>query len=159
MLHPFPTMAPPLAEYVEVHERLFMCAPLPSLGHTPTPAPQSQSLRVEAWHERYQDRTAYLIEEAYRDHLDSKINDQYRTVEGARRSLYDRIQDPGCGLYADQASFVAVEAGSGTILAACLAGIVSGGVGHNSQVCTRPRARGLRLGSHLIERSIDRLAA
>lgn len=159
MLHPFPTMAPPLAEYVEVHERLFMCAALPSMGHTPTPAPQSQSLRVEPWHERYQDRTAYLIEEAYRDHLDSKINDQYRTVEGARRFLYNIIQYPGCGRYADEASFVAVEAGSGTILAACLASIVSEGVGHITQVCTLPRARGLRLGSHLIERSMERLAA
>lgn len=159
MLHPFPSIAPPFADYVQAHERLFMGARLPSPGFTPGPAPQGLPLRVEPWHERYQDRTAYLIEEAYRGHLDSRINDQYRTVEGARRFLYNIIQYPGCGRFADDASFVAVEAGSGTLLAACLASVVSEGVGHITQVCTLPRARGFQLGRHLIERSMDMLAS
>lgn len=159
MLHPYPLAAPPLAEHLEVHERLFMGAPLPLPGYAPSPAPQGLSLRVEPWHERYQDRAAVLIEEAYRGHLDSRINDQYRTVEGGRRFLYNIIQYPGCGRFADESSFVAVEHGSGTLLAACLASVVSEGVGHITQVCTLPRARGLRLGRHLMERSMERLAA
>ncbi|MDZ7637644.1 MAG: N-acetyltransferase [Bryobacterales bacterium] len=159
MLHPFPLDAPPLASHVEVHERLFMGAPLRVAGYTQEPAPGGRLLRVESWHERYQDRAAHLIEEAYRGHLDSAINDQYRSVEGARRFLYNIIQYPGCGSFANDASFVAVEAGSGTLMAACLASEVSPGVGHITQVCTHPRARGLGLGRHLIERSMQCLAA
>ncbi len=158
MLQPFPSAAPPLAEHVEVHERLFMGAPLPLPGRPPSPTPEGESLRVEPWHERFQDRAAYLIEEAYRGHLDSRINDQYRTVEGGRRFLYNIIQYPGCGRFAGESSFVAVEAGTGTLLAACLVSVVSEGVGHITQVCTLPRARGRRLGRSLMERSMRQLA-
>ncbi len=159
MLHEFPLTAPPLAANAEVYERLFMGASLPLHDFSPDPALPAPSPRVEPWHERYQDRAAYLIEEAYRGHLDSRINDQYRTVEGGRRFLYNIIQYPGCGRFAAESSFVAVEAGSGSLLAACLASVVSEGVGHITQVCTLPRARGQGLGRHLMERSMERLAA
>lgn len=158
MLHAYPTAPPPMAAHLRVYERLFMGAPLPHRLFGPTTPPGGRALRVEPWHERYQDRTAHLIEEAYRGHLDSEINDQYRNVEGARRFLYNIIQYPGCGNFADQCSYVAVEAGSGALMAACLASFVSEGVGHITQVCTHPRARGLGVGRFLIERTMERLA-
>lgn len=158
MLHPLPLGPLPLSNHVEVYERLFMGVSLPLPAQEENPPPRDPALRVEPWHERYQDRAAYLIENAYRGHLDSQINDQYRTAEGARRFLYNIIQYPGCGSFAGDASFVAVEAGSGNLLAACLASVVSEGVGHITQVCTHPKARGRHLGRYLIGRTMARLA-
>ncbi|MCZ2152558.1 MAG: GNAT family N-acetyltransferase [Bryobacterales bacterium] len=159
MLHPFPSSPQPLPAHLEVHERLFMSAPASERVPTEQPMPEGLALRVEPWNERYQDRAAYLIENAYRGHLDSQINDQYQTAEGARRFLYNIIQYPGCGRFSYDSSFLAIETGSGSLMAACLASIVSDGVGHITQVCTHPKARGYHLGEHLIERTMSRLAA
>lgn len=159
MLQSYPVVAPPLAGYLETYERLFMGAPLPRPQLGTNVVPGGKALRIEHWHERYQDRAAQLIEEAYRGHLDSSINDQYRSVDGARRFLYNIIQYPGCGTFSPQASLVAVESGSGQLLATCLASIVDDSVGHLTQVCTNSRARGLGLGRYLIERSLNELAA
>ncbi len=157
MLHPFDAAALPVASNAQVYERLFMRVALPHRGGLGWSAPLQHSVRVEPWHERFQDRAAYLIEEAYRDHLDSQINDQYQTADGARRFLYNIIQYPGCGSFANDASFVAVENGTGRLLGGCLTSIVDAGVGHITQVCTVPEVRGMGLGSFLIERSLDQL--
>lgn len=159
MLHPMPLMAPPLAEYVRVYERLFMCVPLPLESAPMRESPLYPGLRIEPWHERFQDRVAYLIEESYRGHEDARINDQYCSVEGARRFLYNIIQYPGCGAFAPGSTFAAVERGSGRLLGCCLTSIVDEGIGHVTQICTSPEARGKGLGEYLLRESLHQLAS
>ena len=52
-------------------------------------APERRTDRIffDRWTERRQDEAAQLIASAYRGHIDSEINDQYRSAEGARRFL------------------------------------------------------------------------
>ena len=65
---------------------------------------------IEKWSDHYQDAAAQLIAAAYTGHVDSRINDQYRTSGGARRFLYNIVQYPGCGAFYRPASFAAFEA-------------------------------------------------
>ncbi len=158
MLLEMPQEKPPMAEHLRIHERLFMRVRLPLSGiDALEPAPDGP-LRVEAWHERYQDRAAYLIEESYRGHLDSTINDQYRSVEGARRFLYNIIQYPGCGSFAPDASYSAIERGTGRLLGCSLASNVDQGIGHITQICTAPSIRGQGMGERLLRESLRQLS-
>ncbi len=52
---------------------------------------------------------ARLIALAYKDHLDSHINEQYRTASGSQRFLHNIVRFPGCG-YFDAESSRAVDA-------------------------------------------------
>lgn len=159
MLHNLPESAPPLVQNLQVYERLFMWAPLgePAADSAPVFQPKPHPFRIESWHERFQDRAAYLIEESYRHHQDALINDQYCSVEGARRFLYNIIQYPGCGAFSPNTTFVAVQPGSGRLMGCCLTSIVDRGVGHITQICTNPDARGLGLGEQLLRESLHHL--
>lgn len=155
MLHAMPGNPAAMESHAHVYERLFMRVRFPLAEDLPASAPAATDLRIEPWKERFQDRAAYLIEESYRGHLDSGINDQYKSVEGARRFLYNIIQYPGCGNFAPDASYAAVQMGSGRLMGCCLASNVDQGVGHITQICTAPAARGIGLGESLLVRSLD----
>src|ERR1035441_1118331 len=57
---------------------------------------------VEKWSGLYQDAAAQLIPAAYAGHIDSGINDQYRSAAGARRFLHNIVHYPGCGLRSEE---------------------------------------------------------
>jgi ribosomal protein S18 acetylase RimI-like enzyme len=112
----------------------------------------------DSWSERKQDEAATLISAAYRGHIDSEINDQYRSPAGARRFLMNIVQYPGCGAFFQPASYVAMDPGTGRLSGICLASLVHADVGHVTQVCVSPAARGTGVGYELIRRSLASLA-
>ena len=83
---------------------------------------------IEKWSDHYQDAAAQLIAAAYTGHIDSRINDQYRSAAGARRFLYNIVQYPGCGAFYRPASYAAFEAASGRLCGISLASLVAAGV-------------------------------
>jgi ribosomal protein S18 acetylase RimI-like enzyme len=145
----------PYSEHVSAFEREFMLTdldiardlPLHELGGV---------VRLDNWADYHQEAAAHLIEQAYQGHIDSLINDQYRTTTGARRFLYNIINYPGCGVFAPAASLVAVSP-SGTLAGLSLASIVNDRTGHVTQICVAPEFRGTGLGYELIRRSLLRL--
>ena len=116
------------------------------------------SILIDGWNERLQDEAAVLIADAYRDHVDSEINDQYRSADGARRFLMNIIQYPGCGSFYQPASFAAVDGELGKLCGICLSSLVQNDVGHITQVCVSQAARGTGVGYALIRRSLEALA-
>ena len=40
-----------------------------------------------------------LVHAAYKNHLDSQINDQYRSLHGSLRFLHNIVRFPGCGIF------------------------------------------------------------
>ena len=70
-------------EYAEAFDRNFM-----RVGSADRPARSAGNVRrpmyLETWSDHYQDAAAQLIAAAYAGHIDSRINDQYRSVAGAR---------------------------------------------------------------------------
>jgi ribosomal protein S18 acetylase RimI-like enzyme len=112
---------------------------------------------VERWSDHYQDVAANLIAAAYSGHIDSRINDQYRTVAGARRFLYNIVQYPGCGSFYRPASYAAFEAGSGRLCGIALASLVAVDCGHITQICVSDAVRGAGVGYELLRRSLTTL--
>jgi ribosomal protein S18 acetylase RimI-like enzyme len=109
---------------------------------------------LEKWSDLYQDAAAHLIAAAYAGHMDSGINDQYRTPAGARRFLHNITHYPGCGLFCHLASYAAFEAASGRLCGISLASMVSAECGHITQICVSPAARGTGVGHELLRQSL-----
>jgi ribosomal protein S18 acetylase RimI-like enzyme len=112
---------------------------------------------VEKWSEHYQDRASQLIAAAYFGHIDSRINDQYRSPLGARRFLYNIVQYPGCGAFFRPASYAAFEAATGQLCGISLASLVAPNCGHITQICVSPSVRGTGMGHDLLCRSLTTL--
>ena len=145
----------PAAPHVRSFERNFMMYDLRG-----EPLPQRTVGRVvfDRWSERRQDEAASLIAAAYRGHIDGEINDQYRSAEGARRFLYNIVQYPGCGTFFQPAAWIALDGGTGRMCGVSLTSMVAPEIGHVTQICTSPAARGTGVGYELLRRSLESMA-
>jgi ribosomal protein S18 acetylase RimI-like enzyme len=130
------------------YRRLFMKMPLQRQRAGFRAAPSDVTIR--AWQERDYQSAAALITNAYRNHVDSDINDQYRTVPGSLRFLNNIVRFPGCGQFDPMASFVAVHRPSQTNIGMILCSRVKDNVGHVTQVCLLPDYRSRGIGEALI---------
>ena len=146
----------PYGQWFHSFPRRFFEAPLARVSTLP--ARTLLHAAVLPWSEEHQSGAADLIAAAYRGHIDSQINDQYRTAWGARRFLANIVQYPGCGSFFAPASFVATDL-TGSVCGMCLASLVAADAGHITQVCVAPEHRGSGLGYELMRRSLGALAA
>ena len=134
----------------ELYRRLFMRLDL-SRPLIPAPLPRPEGLVMRAWHEDDFNPAAHLIAGAYQGHLDSHINDQYRTIAGSLRFLHNIVRFPGCGIFDAAASRVLVRAGSNEMVGMLLCSRVRDDVGHVTQLCVAKNSRGRQLGRILID--------
>jgi ribosomal protein S18 acetylase RimI-like enzyme len=118
----------------------------------------TQGVSITPWTEARQDDSARLVASAYRGHVDSDINDQYRSPSGARRFLNNIVQYPGCGTFFGPASYAATDV-KGALCGMSLASLVSDTTGHITQICVSPAQRGKGVGYALLRRSMLALAA
>jgi ribosomal protein S18 acetylase RimI-like enzyme len=142
--------------FVKVQERMLMKL------DTTTPAylPAGSALRrfhIEPWADHHHEVAAGVISLSYAEHVDSQINDQYRTVAGARRFIYNIVQYPGCGTFFRHGSFVAFDAASGYLAGIVLVSFVGDQVGHITQLCVTPSTKGRGLGYELLREAINAL--
>ena len=114
-------------------------------------------LKLDNWDERFLSQCADLIHRAYANHVDSEINDQYRSREGAMKFLKNIVLLPGCGQFEQRASFVMFDQLSARLAGVVLTSMVARGVGHTTQLCVLPEYRGRGLGRQLMNASIDAL--
>jgi len=141
MLRHDPARPTPRADCLSVFERNFMRIDLKRavLGKGNVRRP----MYVEKWSDHYHDAAAQLIAAAYAGHIDSRINDQYRTSAGARRFLHNIVQYPGCGAFYRPASLAAFEGVSGRLCGISLTSLVAHFVvgAAKSLITTRSRAQ------------------
>src|ERR1700686_490285 len=143
------------------HPRVFMNfdmgkhpqASLPALG------PLSPQCQIRPWSEHEYQSAAALITAAYRGHVDSEINDQYRTLTGSLRFLNNIVRFPGCGAFDPQASFVVFQRRTHTLVGLILCSQVRPDVGHITQVCVLPEFRSAGLGEAMLAASTKDLRA
>ena len=74
--------------------RLFMYRHLPGPANFPSAVPH-RPVELNEWNDLYFEEMAGLIRSAYEDHVDSAINDQYTSVDGAMRFLKNIVIFPG----------------------------------------------------------------
>jgi ribosomal protein S18 acetylase RimI-like enzyme len=147
----------PFRQYLTRHDRYFMEIDS-ELALRLRPKPCSFRVSFVPWMDRYQEEIAHLVAASYRGHVDSEINDQYRTIPGARHFLMNIVKYPGCGRFAPRASVVALDGSTGRVCGVCLASLVSQNSGHVTQLCVLPAIRGSRVGYELLRQSLAQLA-
>jgi ribosomal protein S18 acetylase RimI-like enzyme len=128
----------------QVFRRLFMVQPLKGLWGQPKVTLPS-GLELRPWRDEDIAAASRLINEAYRDHPDGVINDQYRSAEGSLRFLHNIVRYSGCGAFSPQVSFAIVQRANRELVALILGSRVSTESGHITQVCVHPdyRRRGI----------------
>jgi len=157
---PFERTVPYASRFCQ-HSRQFMEIASSSIAAL---APRDSTAAIMPWVESRRGDAARLIAQSYSGHIDSQINDQYRSQAGARRFLTNIVEYPGCGSFFMPGSFVALAGGPRSSANQPLAGmslssLVAPGVGHITQVCVAPAYRGTGLGYELLRRSLVSLAA
>jgi ribosomal protein S18 acetylase RimI-like enzyme len=142
--------------FLRLFDRRFL-----SMDFENTPPPEVRPARhkafYEEWEDRFQEMAAQLIAETYRSHVDSQINDQYRSPAGARRFLYNIVQYPGCGHFFRPGSLVAFDFHRDGACGLCLTSLVAPDVGHITQICVAPQVQGTGVGFELLTRSLQAL--
>jgi ribosomal protein S18 acetylase RimI-like enzyme len=106
------------------------------------------------WSENWRDEAAQLIARSYKGHVDSQINDQYRSQAGAHRFLINIVQYLGCGAFFAPASFVAWDRAQRALCGLSLGSLVAPEVGHITQICVSPSHQGQGVGYELLRRSL-----
>ena len=145
----------PMMSRAQVYARNFMEVELGQGGRQDRTPP---AISILPWTESYQEEAASVIADAYAGHIDSRINDQYRSPAGARRFLLNIVQYPGCGTFHQPASFVAFDRESRRMCGLCLSSLVTDQVGHITQICVTPDVRGTGTGSALLRRALGSLS-
>lgn len=143
----------PLASYVTAYERNFMRVQLREA--TLKQGAVRKQVRIERWGDQHHEAAAHLIADAYANHIDSRINDQYRSVMGARRFLFNIVQFPGCGVFFRPASLAAFDDETGRLCGISLASLVAPESGHITQICVSPEVQGAGLGRELMRESLE----
>lgn len=109
------------------------------------------SVAIRRWKEDDFATAAQLIHRAYEGHIDSTINDQYRSAQGAQRFLHNIVRFPGCGFFDPVISRVACDSGTGEMIGMVLCSRVRADVGHITQLCVAPGFRGMGLAHALLD--------
>lgn len=139
------------------HPRVFMNFEIRK--HPQTLPSVAAQFEMRPWSEQEYQSAAALITAAYRGHVDSEINDQYRTLSGSLRFLNNIVRFPGCGAFDPQASFVVFERRTHTLVGLILCSQVRADVGHITQVCVLPEYRSSGLGEAMLAASTRNLRA
>lgn len=147
---------PPFASWFRSYPRRFLEAPAAQAFALAEREPEG--IAISPWTEAKQDDSARLVAAAYRGHVDSEINDQYRSPSGARRFLSNIVQYPGCGTFFAPASYAASDA-KGALCGISLTSLVAWDTGHITQICVAPSQRGKSVGYELLRRSMLALVA
>jgi ribosomal protein S18 acetylase RimI-like enzyme len=140
----------------EVHERIFMEWQLQSAVDPAQRDAAASELRLphgmelRRWAESDLGGAARLIATSYEGHLDSHINEQYRTAAGSQRFLHNIVRFPGCGYFDPDASLVLIERDRSDLAGLLLCSRVRDDVGHVTQICVAPEHRGRGLGRLLM---------
>jgi len=130
------------------YARLFMVLLLHNVAQPMTP-PDAE-IEIRRWSEQDYQAAAAVITMAYRGHVDSEINDQYRSLSGSLRFLNNIVRFPGCGTFDPDASFVAVHKRARSLIGLILCSRVRHDVGHVTQVCVLPEYRSHGIGESLL---------
>jgi ribosomal protein S18 acetylase RimI-like enzyme len=149
LVHEAGQLAQPFVEQgFRRHPRLFMTQPL-SVAQRPAPSIFPE-FEVRKWSDHDYQAAAALITASYRGHVDSQINDQYRSLSGSLRFLNNIVRFPGCGIFDAESSQVVLHKATRQMAGLILCSRVRHDVGHVTQVCVLPEFRSRGIGEALL---------
>ena len=153
------------------YPRSFMTLPLddrapraaPRLGSTPGRASGAAKeaftgdFLIKPWERRYDRDAARLLYEAYRDHVDAAINDQYRSVTGTTNLVENILYYQGCGDYLPNASWVAIHRSTQQLAGLLVLTAVRPRSGHIPQIAVAKQFQSRGVGTALMESAFAEL--
>jgi len=122
----------------------------------PGRASTAGNFRIHPWSERHGRAAAAILTEAHIGHIDTRINDRYRTFEEAHGLLRSIVQFPG---FYQPASYIALDVTTGSAAGLLLSSFVAESVAQITELCVATPARGAGLGYELLRQSVTALRA
>ncbi len=143
--------------------RRFMLLSLPRPRWTPYAAgaggaARLRDFRIVPWDRRHDHAVAEMILDAYRGHVDARLNDQYASLHGTTRLIENVLHQRGCGELQSEATLVALHLPSSRVAGALAVTAVRARTAHIPQVAVAGEFQGHGLGSALLEAAFHVLA-
>ena len=155
VLRPIFSNLNPYSPAFTVFPRLFLERILPQRAITQPELPPG--LELCPWTPSFYQPSAELIHASYSGHIDSAINDQYRTLAGSVRFLHNIVRFPGCGVFDPQCSWALRDRQTNALVAIILCSRVAPDTAHVTQLCVAPAFRGRGLGNLLLQSTMGRM--
>jgi ribosomal protein S18 acetylase RimI-like enzyme len=114
------------------------------------------SMSIVPWHPQYLQQCAEVGFRSYRKGIDSVICADYRSVESCESYIRSLVENPGCGIFLPDASFIALDS-RGNPCGFIITSQLSKTSGMIPQISIHPAHQGRGLGSALIRCAVDRL--
>jgi ribosomal protein S18 acetylase RimI-like enzyme len=118
----------------------------------------SSGEKIIPWDSAYLERAAEMSLMSYRNQTDAEICEDYRTKAGCESYLRSLVENPGCGIFMPEASFMGLD-GQNAPCGFVICCRISNGAGMIPQIAVHPSYQGRNLGNTLIIRSFMQLRA
>jgi ribosomal protein S18 acetylase RimI-like enzyme len=109
---------------------------------------------IASWNSAYIPHMADMTLASYRNQVDALLCEDYCTLSGCEGYLRSVVDNPGCGVFVPEASFVALDS-RGTPCGFVLASRISSAAGMIPQIAIAPSHQGRGLGAALIHESLS----
>jgi len=116
------------------------------------------ALRIIPWEETYLARTAEMTLLSYKNQVDAEICEDYCTKTGCESYLRSLVENPGCGIFLPEASFIGLD-GQGTPCGFVFCCRISSEAAIIPQIAVHPLYQGRLLGNTLMQRAFAQLKA
>jgi ribosomal protein S18 acetylase RimI-like enzyme len=110
--------------------------------------------RIVPWDSAYLPLMAEMTSMSYRNQTDSILCEDYRTRQGCESYLRSLVENPGCGIFLPEASFVVLD-GQGAPCGFVISCRISYGAGMIPQIAVHPSYQGRGLGNALMSCAIE----
>jgi ribosomal protein S18 acetylase RimI-like enzyme len=95
---------------------------------------------------------------SYRGQTDAEICEDYRTKAGCENYLRSLVENPGCGVFMPETSFMGLDA-QGFPCGFVISCRIAGGAAMIPQIAVHPSYQGRGLGNVLVNRAFEQLKA
>jgi ribosomal protein S18 acetylase RimI-like enzyme len=112
--------------------------------------------KIIPWSSLHIERAAEMSMISYHNQTDAEICEDYRTQAGCESYIRSLVENPGCGVFMPEASFIALD-GQGAPCGFLISSRISGGAGMIPQIAVHPSYQGKGVGNVLMTRSLEQL--
>ena len=114
------------------------------------------SIKIAPWDSAYLDRAAEMTLMSYQNQADAEICEDYRTKTGCEGYLRSLVENPGCGVFMPETSFMALDwQGNPCGFSICCR--IAAGAAIIPQIAVHPSHQGKRLGNIFMNRTFAQL--
>jgi ribosomal protein S18 acetylase RimI-like enzyme len=117
-----------------------------------------EDIQMISWERRFNKDAAEMLYQAYKQHVDAAINDQYASTRGATRLIDNIFHNQGCGDFLEHVSRMAIHLPTQQLAGILSVTSVRRGTAHIPQVGVSPSFQGLGVGTALMEAAFQDLA-